>query len=340
MRRPGPTTTVGTPPRIRRRSGSPGIDVGGHRLHLSCTGSGTPTVVLEPGGGDMSSNLGRIAPAVARDTRVCVYDRAGRGWSEPADASQDGLQIAADLHTLLQRGQVPGPYVLAGHSFGGLYVLTFAARYPDEVAGMVLIDSTAPASTRRRGRHRPATVTPAASWRGPPHWRRPPLDSVWSACTDRSTTAACRRGSGTRYAPALRRRTAPVAPSTSTSGRMPRWCKPPLSPTSSTTPCRPHGRQRTRCSLVGGAARPRHIVDKQRTTRHRRRHPLIADHGRGRLSRHHSSHRRRRLIGPKRRAVRQLIPGTVDDRRLAKRSRRPGSSAYRSSWGQRRRHPW
>jgi pimeloyl-ACP methyl ester carboxylesterase len=122
------------------------IDVGGHRLHLSCTGAGTLTVVLEPGAGEMSSNLGWITPAVARDTRVCVYDRAGRGWSEPADIAQDGAQIATDLHTLLQRGHVPGPYVLAGHSFGGLYVLTFAARYPDEVAGMVLVDSTAPAS--------------------------------------------------------------------------------------------------------------------------------------------------------------------------------------------------
>ena len=127
------------------------VDVGGHRLHLSCTGAGTPTVVLEPGAGGMSSNLGWIAPAVARDTRVCVYDRAGRGWSEPADTAQDGAQIATDLHTLLQRGHVPGPYVLAGHSFGGLYVLTFAARYPDEVAGMVLVDSTAPASAADPG---------------------------------------------------------------------------------------------------------------------------------------------------------------------------------------------
>jgi pimeloyl-ACP methyl ester carboxylesterase len=127
------------------------IDVGGHRLHLSCTGSGTPTVVLEPGAGEMSSNLGWIAPAVARATGVCVYDRAGRGWSEPADTAQDGAQIATDLHTLLQRGHVPGPYVLAGHSFGGLYVLTFAARYPEEVAGMVLVDSTAPASAARAG---------------------------------------------------------------------------------------------------------------------------------------------------------------------------------------------
>src|SRR5215212_5868160 len=127
------------------------IDVGGHRLHLSCTGAGTPTVVLEPGAGEMSSNLGWITPAVARNTRVCVYDRAGRGWSEPASTAQDGAQIATDLHTLLERGHVPGPYVMAGHSFGCLYVLTFAARYPDQVAGMVLVDSTAPASAANPG---------------------------------------------------------------------------------------------------------------------------------------------------------------------------------------------
>ena len=125
------------------------IDVGGHSLHLNCTGSGSPTVVLQPGGGEMSSNMGWIAPAVARGTRVCVYDRAGRGWSEPADAPQDAAQIATDLHTLLQRANVPGPYVLAGHSFGGLYVLTYAAHYPDEVAGMVLVDSTNRASAAR-----------------------------------------------------------------------------------------------------------------------------------------------------------------------------------------------
>ena len=126
---------------------------GGHRLHLHCTGSGSPTVVLQPGGGEMSSNMGWIAPAVARDTRVCVYDRAGRGWSEPADTTQDATQIAIDLHALLRRGDVPGPYVLAGHSFGGLYTLTFAARYPEQVAGMVLVDTTAPASE-------PVTATP------------------------------------------------------------------------------------------------------------------------------------------------------------------------------------
>jgi pimeloyl-ACP methyl ester carboxylesterase len=122
------------------------IDVGGHSLHLNCSGSGSPTVVIEPGAGGTSSILGWITPAVASETRVCVYDRAGRGWSEPADSSQDAAQIATDLHTLLERGHVPGPYVVAGHSFGGLYALTFAARYPDEVVGMVLVDSTEPGS--------------------------------------------------------------------------------------------------------------------------------------------------------------------------------------------------
>lgn len=120
------------------------VDVGGHRMHLHCTGSGSPTVILEPGQGGASSDLGWVAPAVARDSTVCVYDRAGRGWSDPADGPQDATQIAADLHTLLERAQVPGPYVLAGHSFGGLYVQTFAANYPDQVAGLVLLDSTAP----------------------------------------------------------------------------------------------------------------------------------------------------------------------------------------------------
>ena len=212
------------------------IDVGGHRLHLNCTGSGSPTVVLEPGGGEMSSNLGWIAPAVARDTRVCVYDRAGRGWSEPADTPQDATQIATDLHTLLQRAHVPGPYVLAGHSFGGLYVLTFAARYPDEVAGMVLIDSTAPASADETAdsiaRRREA---PTTSWVVSPRWFRPRLDSVWAACTRSSPPAACRRSPRTRCAPAPRPPATSAARSTSTSRPTPRCRKPHRSTTSPTS---------------------------------------------------------------------------------------------------------
>lgn len=117
------------------------IDVGGHRLHIQCTGSGRPTVVLEPGLGEPSVAMsGWIAPDVARFTRVCVYDRAGRGWSESASGPQDGVAVATYLHTLLSRAQVPGPYVLVGHSSGAQYVRIFADRYPTHVAGMVLLD--------------------------------------------------------------------------------------------------------------------------------------------------------------------------------------------------------
>jgi pimeloyl-ACP methyl ester carboxylesterase len=137
------------------------VDVDGHGMHLSCTGTGSPTVVLEPGGGELSSNLGWITPAVARDTRVCVYDRPGRGWSDPTDTPQDGSRVAANLHTLLHAAHVPGPYLLAGHSFGGLYVLTYAAHYPDDVSGMVLIDSTSPTTPA------PQTVAPRAASDGP-----------------------------------------------------------------------------------------------------------------------------------------------------------------------------
>ena len=120
------------------------VDVGPYQLHLDCHGSHAPTVILEPGASGSAASMGLIAPAVARDSRVCVYDRAGRGWSDTAASPPDGAQIATDLHTLLGRAHVPGPYVLVGHSFGGLYVMTYAARYPEEVAALVLVDSTAP----------------------------------------------------------------------------------------------------------------------------------------------------------------------------------------------------
>ncbi|MFH8253146.1 alpha/beta fold hydrolase [Microbacterium sp. B2969] len=123
------------------------VDVGGHRLHLYCAGSGSPTVVLEAGGGAAAAELELLRSAVERDTRVCVYDRAGRGWSDSTSTPAHGIQIATDLHTLLERAHVPGPYVVAGHSFGGLYVQMFATQYPSDVAGMVLIDSTAPDAT-------------------------------------------------------------------------------------------------------------------------------------------------------------------------------------------------
>ena len=118
------------------------VEVGNHRLHIKCTGSGTPTVVLEGGLGELSPAMaGWIAPAVATTTRVCVYDRSGYAWSEPAPNSEDGRAVAADLHTLLAAAGVAPPYVLAGHSTGGVYTRIFAGMYPTEVAGLVMLDA-------------------------------------------------------------------------------------------------------------------------------------------------------------------------------------------------------
>ena len=130
--------------RDRTLSSGPGrlVDVGGRRLHLNCVGSGAPTVVLFPGAGDLSSVMTWIASGVSRSTRVCAWDRAGRAWSDDADGPQDGVALSTDLHTLMQRAQESGPFVLAGHSFGGLSALNYAVRYPEEVAGMVLLDGT------------------------------------------------------------------------------------------------------------------------------------------------------------------------------------------------------
>ena len=117
------------------------VDVGGRRLYVHCTGSGSPTVVLISGLAEASTYWGGwIAPAVARNTTVCAYDRAGQGWSDPPPSPQGGVAIAIDLHTLLERAQILGPYVVVGHSTGGAYARIFAARY-DQVAGMVMLDS-------------------------------------------------------------------------------------------------------------------------------------------------------------------------------------------------------
>jgi len=120
------------------------VAVDGHRLHLNCRGTGRPTVVLISGFGEVSSAWSWIAGDVSRDTRVCSYDPAGRAWSESGEESQNASARARDLHDLLRQAGETGPHVLVGHSFGGLYARIFAARYPEDVAGMVLLDATHP----------------------------------------------------------------------------------------------------------------------------------------------------------------------------------------------------
>ena len=118
------------------------VDVGGYSMHLYCTGEGgVPAVVMDSGLGGTVLDWQLVQPEVAEFARVCTFDRAGMGWSEPGAQPRTSQQIVEELHALLSNAEVQGPYVLVGHSFGGTNVQLYASRYPDEVAGMVLVDS-------------------------------------------------------------------------------------------------------------------------------------------------------------------------------------------------------
>jgi pimeloyl-ACP methyl ester carboxylesterase len=134
--------------RERRQFPPPGrlVDVGGYRLHLQTAGEGQPppTVILDAGMVSFSSNWAWVQPELAKVARVVAYDRAGLGWSDPGPKPRDTGQSATELHEALQRIDIGGPYVLAGHSYGGLAVRAYAALYPKEVAGMVLVDGSHP----------------------------------------------------------------------------------------------------------------------------------------------------------------------------------------------------
>lgn len=120
------------------------VDVGGYRLHLNCTGTGSPTVVLLNGLGETSPLWARVQPTVAATSRVCAYDRAGQGWSDDSSNPADATTAATDLHKLLAAAGESGPFVLAGHSSGGVHALTYTHLYPNDVAGVVLLDSASP----------------------------------------------------------------------------------------------------------------------------------------------------------------------------------------------------
>lgn len=156
------------------------VSVGEHRLHLQCQGKGQPLVLLESGLSGWSQDWALVQAALARDTLVCAYDRAGYGWSEESPQPHTGLRAVEDLRTLLHNAGLHGPMVVVGHSWGGMLAQMLAQSHPDEVAGLVLIDalhhdqtaSMDPQAHARYSRHM-AFLTGSAAWLAP--WGVPRL---------------------------------------------------------------------------------------------------------------------------------------------------------------------
>jgi pimeloyl-ACP methyl ester carboxylesterase len=118
------------------------IDIGGRRLHLNCSGKGSPTVVLMAGGGAYSIDWALVQPRIANVTRVCAYDRAGLAWSDPGPADETVEQTIGDLHMLLRAAREKGPYLLVGASVGGIFIRAYQRAYPKEVAGLIFTNSS------------------------------------------------------------------------------------------------------------------------------------------------------------------------------------------------------
>lgn len=129
---------------LAARPAAPGtyVWVGSHRLHLNCIGEGLPTVIFDSGLGGSSLDWARVQPEVASFTRACSYDRAGYGWSDTGPQPRDSENISRELETLLGNASVPAPYLLVGHSFGGLNIRLYSHKNPQKVAGLVLVDSS------------------------------------------------------------------------------------------------------------------------------------------------------------------------------------------------------
>jgi len=138
------------------------FDVGGYKMHINCTGEGTPAVILDSGLGDSYVSWRKVQPQIAKFTRVCSYDRAGIGYSDSGSQPRTSKVIAGELHALLRAAGVPEPYVLVGHSMGGYDMRVFASLYRDEVAGMVLVDASHP---DQENRFPPELKNMEGSWR-------------------------------------------------------------------------------------------------------------------------------------------------------------------------------
>jgi pimeloyl-ACP methyl ester carboxylesterase len=118
------------------------VDVGGRKLHLNCRGNGSPTVILVAGGGAYSIDWSLVQPRIAQATRVCSYDRAGLGWSDPGPTDETVEQTVADLHSLLGVAGEKGPFVLVGASIGGIFIRAYHHAYPGDVAALVFTNSS------------------------------------------------------------------------------------------------------------------------------------------------------------------------------------------------------
>lgn len=120
------------------------VKVNGRRMHIDCTGSGSPTIILDAQLGNDSTVWGEIQPVLSGTTRVCSYDRGGFGWSDPQPLPRDADHIADELHQMLLQSQITGPVILMGHSIAGLYIRDYVIRYPNNVTGMVFVDVSTP----------------------------------------------------------------------------------------------------------------------------------------------------------------------------------------------------
>ena len=117
-------------------------------MRIDCSGSGSPAIILDAGLGNDGLIWGGVQPALAKTTRVCSYDRAGFGWSDPLPPPRDADHIAAELHGLLAAAHITGPVVLMGHSIAGMYIRDYASRYPENVAGLIFVDASTPLQNR------------------------------------------------------------------------------------------------------------------------------------------------------------------------------------------------
>jgi pimeloyl-ACP methyl ester carboxylesterase len=137
--------------RDRHAHSMPGqlVEIGGHRMHIHCTGQGRPTVILESGLGDSYISWQKVQPQISQFAQVCSYDRSGLGYSDSSARPRTSKVIAEELHTLLRNAGVNGPIVLVGHSLGGYTVRLYASLYRNDVAGMVLVDASHPEQMKR-----------------------------------------------------------------------------------------------------------------------------------------------------------------------------------------------